>query len=204
MCGIRQSGEQLQSGLSIFEKNKENKEKGRMVSRSEVDLLKSEEGASFPTCHCLLLDRRDRRAYISQRDRTMMLLRPQTSLNQGVRSPRAVHNADGARARRRQEKPEGRRWHGEKVDSRSLGQMIGQKCSQGLAGRFPRTRASIEPPFDCATAIPNLRSSHECGPRAAVQARRDPRCSRAGRERSATFCSALATRRAVAKCFGRS
>jgi hypothetical protein len=30
-------------------------------------------GAIFPTCHCLLLDRRDRRAYISQRDQTMML-----------------------------------------------------------------------------------------------------------------------------------
>ena len=30
-------------------------------------------GAIFPTCHCLLLDRRDRRAYISQRDQAMML-----------------------------------------------------------------------------------------------------------------------------------
>lgn len=30
-------------------------------------------GADFPTCHCLLLDRQDRRAYISQRDQTMML-----------------------------------------------------------------------------------------------------------------------------------
>ena len=30
-------------------------------------------GADLPTCHCLLLDRRDRRAYISQRDQTMML-----------------------------------------------------------------------------------------------------------------------------------
>jgi hypothetical protein len=30
-------------------------------------------GTSVPTCHCLLLDRRDRRAYISQRDQTMML-----------------------------------------------------------------------------------------------------------------------------------
>ena len=30
-------------------------------------------GANFPTFHCLLLDRRDRRAYISQRDQTMML-----------------------------------------------------------------------------------------------------------------------------------
>jgi hypothetical protein len=30
-------------------------------------------GASFPTCHCLLLDRQDRRAYVSQRDQTMML-----------------------------------------------------------------------------------------------------------------------------------
>jgi hypothetical protein len=30
-------------------------------------------GAGVPTCHCLLLDRRDRRAYISQRDQTMML-----------------------------------------------------------------------------------------------------------------------------------
>jgi len=30
-------------------------------------------GAELPACHCLLLDRRDRRAYISQRDQTMML-----------------------------------------------------------------------------------------------------------------------------------
>ena len=30
-------------------------------------------GVDLPTCHCLLLDRRDRRAYISQRDQTMML-----------------------------------------------------------------------------------------------------------------------------------
>ena len=30
-------------------------------------------GADLSTCHCLLLDRRDRRAYISQRDQTMML-----------------------------------------------------------------------------------------------------------------------------------
>ena len=30
-------------------------------------------GVDPPTCHCLLLDRRDRRAYISQRDQTMML-----------------------------------------------------------------------------------------------------------------------------------
>ena len=29
--------------------------------------------ADLPTCHCLLLDRRDRRAYISQRDQTNML-----------------------------------------------------------------------------------------------------------------------------------
>ena len=43
----------------------------------------------------------------------------------------------------------------------------------------------------------------QCGPRAAAQARRDPRCSRAGGDLS-QFCSALATRRAVAKCFGRS
>jgi hypothetical protein len=36
------------------------------------DILKR--GAIFPTCHCLLLlDRRDRRAYISQRDQTMIL-----------------------------------------------------------------------------------------------------------------------------------
>lgn len=34
------------------------------IMRTEADL---------PTCHCLLLDRRDRRAYISQRDQTMML-----------------------------------------------------------------------------------------------------------------------------------
>ena len=30
-------------------------------------------GVDPPTCHCLLLDRRDRRAYISQRDQTNML-----------------------------------------------------------------------------------------------------------------------------------
>ena len=30
-------------------------------------------GVDLPTCHCLLLDRRDRRAYISQQDKTMML-----------------------------------------------------------------------------------------------------------------------------------
>jgi hypothetical protein len=35
------------------------------------DILRK--GAIFPTCHGLLLDRRDRRAYISQRDQTMML-----------------------------------------------------------------------------------------------------------------------------------
>jgi|ERR1700735_4040112 len=35
------------------------------------DILKR--GAIFPTCHCLLLDIRDRRAYVSQRDRTITL-----------------------------------------------------------------------------------------------------------------------------------
>jgi len=35
------------------------------------DILRK--GASLPTCHCLLLDRRDRRAYVAQRDQTMML-----------------------------------------------------------------------------------------------------------------------------------
>jgi hypothetical protein len=30
-------------------------------------------GVDLPTCRCLLLDRRDRRAYISQQDKTMML-----------------------------------------------------------------------------------------------------------------------------------
>ena len=30
-------------------------------------------GADLPTCHCLLLDRRDRRAYLSERDHTMIL-----------------------------------------------------------------------------------------------------------------------------------
>jgi hypothetical protein len=30
-------------------------------------------GADLPACHCLLLDRRDRRAYISQRDQTKIL-----------------------------------------------------------------------------------------------------------------------------------
>ena len=35
------------------------------------DILKR--GESVPACHCLLLDRRDRRAYISQRDQTMIL-----------------------------------------------------------------------------------------------------------------------------------
>ncbi len=31
-------------------------------------------GAELPTCHCLLLDRRDRRAYVSERDQAMILL----------------------------------------------------------------------------------------------------------------------------------
>ena len=31
-------------------------------------------------------------------------------------------------------------WYGEKVDGRSLGQMVGQERSPGLGGRFPRTR----------------------------------------------------------------
>jgi hypothetical protein len=30
-------------------------------------------GLALPVCHCLLLDRRDRRAYISQRDQTLIL-----------------------------------------------------------------------------------------------------------------------------------
>jgi len=30
-------------------------------------------GANLPTCHCLLLDRRNRRAYLSERDQTMIL-----------------------------------------------------------------------------------------------------------------------------------
>jgi len=30
-------------------------------------------GAELPTCHCLLLDRRDRRAYVSERDQAMIL-----------------------------------------------------------------------------------------------------------------------------------
>jgi hypothetical protein len=30
-------------------------------------------GADVPTCHCLLLDRRDRRAYLSERDQAMIL-----------------------------------------------------------------------------------------------------------------------------------
>ena len=48
---------------------------GRFASGTERpalgDILRR--GAIFPTCHCLLLDRRDRRAYISQRDQAMML-----------------------------------------------------------------------------------------------------------------------------------
>ena len=36
--------------------------------------------------------------------------------------------------------PEGRRGHREKVDGRSLGQMICQERSSGLGGRLPRTR----------------------------------------------------------------
>jgi hypothetical protein len=35
------------------------------------DILKR--GAIFPTCHCLLMDRRGRQAYVSQRDRTITL-----------------------------------------------------------------------------------------------------------------------------------
>jgi len=30
-------------------------------------------GADLPTCHCLLLDRRDRRAYVTERDQAMIL-----------------------------------------------------------------------------------------------------------------------------------
>ena len=30
-------------------------------------------GAGIPTCHCLVLDRRDRQAYASERDQAMML-----------------------------------------------------------------------------------------------------------------------------------
>jgi len=30
-------------------------------------------GADLPTCHCLLLDRRDRRAYVAERDQAMIL-----------------------------------------------------------------------------------------------------------------------------------
>jgi hypothetical protein len=65
-----------------------------------------------------------------------------TSLNQGVRSPPEVQYTTPMVREYDEDKknPEGRRWHGEKVDGRSLGQMIGQKRSQGLAGRFPRTR----------------------------------------------------------------
>jgi hypothetical protein len=44
------------------------------------------------------------------------------------------------RAHDEDKKTEGRRQQGEKIDGRSLGQMIGQKRSQGLAGRVPRTR----------------------------------------------------------------
>ena len=45
---------------------------GKFAERPALgDILRR--GAIFPTCHCLLLDRQDRRAYISQRDQTMML-----------------------------------------------------------------------------------------------------------------------------------
>jgi hypothetical protein len=30
-------------------------------------------GAALPTCHCLLLDRRDRRVYVAERDQAMIL-----------------------------------------------------------------------------------------------------------------------------------
>ena len=94
-----------------------------------------------------------------------------------VTSRSAVHDADGARARRRQKKRCYRRWQGEKVDGRSLGQMIGQKRSVKVSGRaVSQDDANIEPPSIAPPQYPNFPAElpMNAGPRAAVQARRDP------------------------------
>ncbi len=48
---------------------------GRFASETERPALDQIMGSAVasPVCHCLLLDRRDRRAYIAQRDQTMIL-----------------------------------------------------------------------------------------------------------------------------------
>ena len=48
---------------------------GKFPSGSERPSLEQimRRGADLPTCHCLLLDRRDRRAYVSERDQAMIL-----------------------------------------------------------------------------------------------------------------------------------
>ncbi len=48
---------------------------GRFASETETPALDQilRSGVALPVCHCLLLDRRDRRAYISERDQTMIL-----------------------------------------------------------------------------------------------------------------------------------
>ena len=48
---------------------------GKFPSGSDRPALEQimRRGAEMPTCHCLLLDRRDRRAYLSERDQAMIL-----------------------------------------------------------------------------------------------------------------------------------
>jgi hypothetical protein len=48
---------------------------GKFPSGSERPSLKQimGRGVDLPTCHCLLLDRRDRRAYVAERDQAMIL-----------------------------------------------------------------------------------------------------------------------------------
>jgi hypothetical protein len=48
---------------------------GKFPSGSERPSLEQimRRGADLPTCHCLLLDRRDRRAYVAERDQAMIL-----------------------------------------------------------------------------------------------------------------------------------
>ncbi len=48
---------------------------GKLPSGTERPPLEQimRRGAELPTCHCLLLDRRDRRAYVSERDQAMIL-----------------------------------------------------------------------------------------------------------------------------------
>jgi hypothetical protein len=48
---------------------------GKFPSGTETPALEEimGRGSQLATCHCLMLDRRDRRAYIPQRDQTMML-----------------------------------------------------------------------------------------------------------------------------------